>query len=261
LSAAAVDAVAFNLDMGWLRWANYAFVWLAVHQLGYLWRDGRLSGPRALWWAVSGLALLAVLVGFCGYPISMITVPGEPVSNSRPPTLALLCLGVFHAGLVLSVEAPARRWLRRRRVWAATVLVNGSIMTLYLWHATVMVLLVGLAYALGGIGLRHEPASAGWWATRPLWIAILAVGLAGFVSVFARYEQRAARPGSHPAAPAWQTVLGAVAVCLGLAAFRFGGVSDGGAVGLRLGFVLVTIAGAALVTGRGVLWRRAASAR
>jgi len=261
LGAAAVDAVAFNLHMGWLRWANYGFVWLGVHQLGYLWRDGRLAGPRALWWAAGGLALLIFLVTFCNYPVSMITVPGEELSNSRPPTLALLALGVFHGGLVLAAEAPARRWLRRRNAWAATVLVNGSIMTLYLWHATVMVLLVGLAYWLGGIGLHYAPASGIWWATRPLWIALLLMGLAGFLALFARYEQRGARAGSHAAAPAWQNVLGAVAVCWGLAALTFGGISDDGAAGLRFWVVLATLAGAALVSGRGVFPPRVAPPR
>ena len=97
--------------------------------------------------------MLALLVGFAGYPTSMITVPGEAVSNSRPPSLALLALGVFQLGLVLSVEAPVRRWLERVGPWTATVLVNGTIMTLYLWHVTALVLVVGAANLLGGVGL------------------------------------------------------------------------------------------------------------
>jgi hypothetical protein len=124
----AVDAVSFGYDLPLLRWVNYAFVWLAVHQLGYLWRARRLLGPgQALLWSATGLAVLVFLVTVAGYPVSMITVPGEAMSNSRPPSLALLCLAVFHGGLVIALETPLRRWLARPMPWTLTVLVNGRI--------------------------------------------------------------------------------------------------------------------------------------
>jgi len=63
LCAAAVDTLSFILDLPLLRWINYAFVWLAVHQLGYLWRDRRILGPgQALLWAIGGFAALVLLV-------------------------------------------------------------------------------------------------------------------------------------------------------------------------------------------------------
>ena len=108
LCAAAVDTLSFILDMPLLRWINYAFVWLAVHQLGYLWRDRRILGPgQALLWAIGGFAALALLVTLAGYPVSMITVGDEPMSNSRPPTLALLSLAVFHGDTAAPLAAAA----------------------------------------------------------------------------------------------------------------------------------------------------------
>ncbi len=249
VGAAVVDAVAFSRDLPLLRWANYGFVWLGVHHLGYAWRDGRLGGPgRALLWSAGGLGLLFLLVFAAGYPLSMLTVPGDEVSNSRPPTLALLALGVFHGGLLLALEAPARRWLQRTRPWAATVLVNGTIMTLYLWHVTAMVLLVGLANLLGGIGLGYAPGSAAWWASRPVWIGLCALVLAGFIAIFGRYEQTA-RTGRGAAPSAWLAGLGAAAVCVGLAALALGGVWAPGVLGIRLGTLVLTLAGAALAMG------------
>lgn len=258
LGAVVVDALGIGGGLHEIRWANYAFVWLAVHQIGHAWKDGRLERPaRALPWALGGFAGLVLLVGIASYPVSMISVPGEEASNSRPPTVALLALGALQAGLVLAVEDRARRWLRRPHLWTATVLVNGTIMTLYLWHVTVLVLVVGLAYGLGGIGLGFSPNSSEWWATRPVWIVLLLAALLPFVAVFGRFERLArVRTGSPP--PAWQSVAGAVAVCMGLAALALGGIGGAGPLGLRLGILTITFAGAAFAAGVRVPWARTA---
>ena len=260
IGAICVDALAFGTDTPGLRWANYAFVWLSVHQLGYLWRDGRLAGPRALWWAAGGLLFLVFLVKVAGYPVSMLTVPGDEMSNSRPPSIALLALGIFHAGLALSAEGPARRWLTRATPWTATVLVNANIMTLYLWHATAMVLLVGLAYQLGGIGLHYVPASGAWWASRPVWMVVLLLGLAFFMALFGRFER--STPKGPLTAPIWQYVLGAAAACTGLANLVLGGIAAEGFPGVRIGAVILALAGAVLLRGHAIvpLRRGAASA-
>jgi fucose 4-O-acetylase-like acetyltransferase len=245
--AVAVDAIGFGAQLPLVRWVNYAFVWLGVHHLGYLWHYGHIRGPaQSLAWAAGGLAVLALLVGFVGYPTSMITVPGEAVSNSRPPTLALLALGVFQLGLVLSVEAPVRRWLGRVGPWTATVLVNGTIMTLYLWHVTALVLVVGAANLLGGVGLGLAPASGEWWLARLPWIAVLSVALWPLVLVFGRFEQRAHRPGSK-APETWRMLVGAAAVCAGLAFLAMGGIADADPLGIRFRVVVLTLAGAALI--------------
>ncbi len=249
LGAGAVDALAFGAGLGWLRWANYGFVWLGVQQLGYAWRAGSLGGLGAgLGWVSGALALLLALVGLASYPISMITVPGQEVSNSRPPTVALLALGVLQVGLVRLCERPLRRWLERERPWAGTVLVNGIIMTLYLWHATAMVWIVGLAHLLGGFGLGVAPGSAAWWLTRPLWLGACALVLALCVPVFGRFEL-GARTGAPAALPAWQGVVGAAGVCTGLAFLALNGIGAPGALGVHVGAVLLTLAAAGLAMG------------
>ena len=249
LGAIVIDAVAFLGDYPLLRWVNYAFVWLGVHHLGYIWRDARIGGPlRALLWAAAGLAVLIFLVRAASYPISMITVPGEEVSNSRPPTFALFALGIFQAGLVLSLEAPARRWLRGLRPWTTTILVNGTIMTLYLWHVTVMSLIVGLLNLLGGIGLGVRPDTVVWWSSRPLWIALLGVILLAFIALFGRFEQ-IARGGASAALPGWRVLTGAIGVCAGLAILALNGIGSEGLLGIRYEAVLLALVGAALVLG------------
>ncbi len=249
LCAAVVDTLAFAAGLDWLRWANYAFVWLGVQQLGYAWRSGSLGGRReALAWSGGALALLFALVGLASYPVSMVTVPGQEVSNSRPPTVALLVLGVLQIALVLLFERPARRWLQADRPWEATVLVNGIIMTVYLWHVTAMVWIVGLAHALGGVGLGLSPGSSAWWLARPLWIGVCAVVLASCVLVFAGFEQ-GARQSGRPAPPAWQSVVGAIGVCIGLAFLALNGIGAPGTLGIHAGAVALTLVAAGLGMG------------
>jgi hypothetical protein len=259
VAALAVDGAFFTLDLTWLGWSNYMFVWLAVHQLGYAWRDGRLAGTgRTLLWGAAGLLVLIGLVKLGPYPLGMVGVPGEEVSNTRPPKIAMIALGVFQCGLLLSIEGPARRWLARAVPWTATVLVNGMIMTIYLWHLTTMTVIIGLAYALGGLGLTLVPGSAAWWAARPVWMILLAVALVPFVLVFARFERPKERDAASPAA--WRLVAGAVAVCLGLALLAMGGVAGEGVLGLRIGALSLPFAGAALM-GLGPFGSRAGSAQ
>ena len=257
LAAAAVDGARAYTGVDAAGSLNYAFVWLALHQLGFAWRDGALSGARrTLPLAAAGAGALALLVGAASYPVSMVTVPGERAANANPPTLALLALGVTHAGLLLSLEGRARRRLERPTLWAATVLVNGSVMTVYLWHATVMVVLVALAGWPGGMGLGLEPGTTLWWATRPTWVLVLLVALGLFVAAFGRVESR---PPPHPERPpaAWRSVAGAVAVCVGLVALGVGGVGAETPLGFRLWAVLVALVGALLVAAVRLPWARA----
>ena len=41
------DLLYFHFDLRALHWFNYLFVWLAVHQLGFAWLDGRFTTKRS----------------------------------------------------------------------------------------------------------------------------------------------------------------------------------------------------------------------
>lgn len=244
LAAAADDALFFGADLHAAGWFNYVFIWLAVHQLGYAWRDGRLGGPRrSVPWALGGLALLIALVTIGPHPLSMVSVPGDPVSNSLPPKLPMLALGLWQCGLALSLERPMRRWLERARPWIAGVLVNGMIMTLYLWHLTAATLVVGLALLLGGVGLAIPPGSAAWWAVHPVWMGIYLLALAPLALLFGRFERRHGGAGGRGA---WRLVAGAALTCGGLSIVALEGLGGGGDPSLGLAGLLLSLAGAAL---------------
>jgi hypothetical protein len=244
VAAAVDDTLFFAANMRVVGWFNYPLVWLAVHQLGYAWRDGKLTGLwKLLPLSLGALLILVGLVTLGPYPLSMVSVPGEAVSNSLPPKLTMLALGVFQGGLLLSLEAPLRRWLTRRMPWTATVLVNGMIMTVYLWHLSAMALIAGLGLATGFAGLTLVPGSGVWWLYRPVWIAILLVVLALFGLVFGRFERAA--PGSGNIG-AWRLIVGSALVCGGLALVALDGVGGDGWLGIRIWVIALPFAGAAL---------------
>jgi fucose 4-O-acetylase-like acetyltransferase len=243
MAVAVDDLLFFAAGLETVGWLNYAFIWVAVHQLGYAWRDDKLhSGRSALRWTVAGLTIVIGLVTLGPYPLSMVSVPGEEVSNSLPPKLPMLLLGMIQIGVALALEAPGRRWLERPRPWTGTVLVNGMIMTTFLWHLTASTLVIGLALQLGNLGLTVEPGSGLWWAVRPIWLGVYLLALVGFALLFGLFE----RGGAGSPAAAWRQIVGAALVCGGLAFLALGGIGGGGWLGLRWWVVLLPLVGAAL---------------
>lgn len=253
-AAAAVDIAFIGYDVDIVRWLNYAFVWNAVHILGYAWADGRVGGlAHRLAIALGGFAALAGLIVVGPYPVSMVGFAGETITNSNPPKVTLVALAVFQFGLAMLLEGRARQWLDKIGVWTRVVAVNGSIMTIYLWHLTAMVAVVGILLIFGGPGLGVEVGTALWWVTRPVWLAFMTLVLVPFMVAFGRFERP--RVDNRPAPPVWKPLLATLAVCAGLGMLASGGIAD--ADGLNVVALLLPLAGvvAGGVVGAG-RWER-----
>ena len=240
------DVLFFVLNFRGVGWFNYLFVWIAVHQLGYAWRDGHLIGLRnAATWAIGGALLLVGMVYWGPYPVSMVSVPGDEISNTLPPKFVMLALGAMQAGILLAFERPAQRWLSRVGPWTATLVVNGMIMTIYLWHLTASTLAVVLALEVGGIGLLEiDPGTGLWWSLRPVWLLAYVAALALFARIFSRLERGVS--GIIREVAAWRLVAGAVITCGGLALLALGGVVGSQWFGLRMCVLCLPFLGAVI---------------
>ncbi|MFJ6516104.1 acyltransferase [Streptomyces sp. NPDC091406] len=225
-AAAAVDVLRFAAGVPYVEFLNFAFVWLAVHQLGFLRADGRISLRRAALLAGGGLIAATGLVALGPYPLSMVGMPGEKVSNMAPPTLALLAHGLWLVGAVELLRAPAARLLGRPRVWRTVVAANGVAMTAFLWHLTAMFGVYGALLALD-VELP-APASAAWWTQVPVRLALAAALTAALVAAFRTFERPAATTPAEGHGPL--AALG-VTLCLlgvlGLSMVGFNGLLDG----------------------------------
>ncbi len=238
--------------------ANFLFAWLAVHQLGIAWRDGRLPARRAVALPLAGLGLVALagLTVAGPYPVSMVGIPGEEIQNTSPPTLALLALAVTQTGVALLLHDAGNRWLRRGRPWTAVVAVNSVIMTLFLWHMTAVVIGV-LALHAAGLLPEAAPGSPSWLLLRLPWLGVLALILAVLVAVFGRVERRTGplpAPGSATGpVPFVLTLAGACGVLAGILAIAVAGPGDHGPAGLSTPGLVACFAGAAVL--RFTRWR------
>lgn len=232
VGACVVDLVRFWTDQTLVGTLNFALVWLALHQLGYCWKDGLLT-PRVAWTMLSyGAMGLVVAVTAGTYPVSMVGVPGEAISNMAPPTVALLCQGIAICGAAVLLRGPMTKVLAHQRVWKAVVVAGSMAMSAFLWHLSAL-MMVMLGVRLAGIELP-EPGTSGWWLTRPLWVAVLVVPTVVLVLLTRRFD--AQRPTSREPFAENRSWTGALA---GIGAFV-----------TVVGVMMVSITGVDLAGGR-----------
>lgn len=238
LAAASAGADLLRLGAGvpGVGLASFLTVWLCFAGVGVAWQAGRLrpASAAAAVLAAGGTAAAVLLVALGPYPLSMVNVPGTELHNTSPPTLALLALGLGQAGAVLLLAPRLARLAGRPAVWTAVVAVNLTAMSLFLWHL-VPVVVVAPLLALVGLLPSAEPGSAAWLATRPLWVAVLAVVLAALVAAVARAERPRPLPAARPA-PGGRllSAAGVLAVAAGLVQLTVGGLVGDGPAGLPL---------------------------
>ncbi|KON73923.1 hypothetical protein M768_07400 [Cellulosimicrobium cellulans F16] len=203
----AVEALRFGAGLERLALVDVVLVWAVPYAIGLLYADAR-SGtrvvrrgrvvpvavlPRPLVLVGVGLAaaaLAALLVVVGPYPVSLIGMPGDAMSNLGPPTAPVVLHAVALVALALAARGPLVRWADGRGRAVVAGLARRS-MTVYLWHLTAMIVVVGTVLVMLGQQLP-APGSADWWASRPVWFGAFALVLLGISRVVGRFED--ARP-------------------------------------------------------------------
>ena len=185
-AAVVVDMVRFGAGLGIVGNLNFALVWLALHQLGFAWRDGTLTRRGAWLLTAVGTAGLLAAVTLGPYPTSMVGLPGDEISNMAPPTVALLAQGLALIGVAALARPVMARVLARPRTWRLVVTAGAFAMTAFLWHLTA---LLATLLTTRGLGVPlPEVGTAAWWWTRPLWVGALAIPTAALVAAFLRFD-------------------------------------------------------------------------
>lgn len=191
--ATLVDIGRFRYGWDALGWLNMVLVWGACHQLGFFYERLVALHRRADWALLyGGLFGLIGLVVSDLYPGSMVGVPGERLSNMAPPTVCILALVAFQAG----VAEVLRPWLKVRLArpgWArANEIMNRFSLPLFLFHSTGMALAQAAGIALFGRGEGQTRVDAGWWLARPLALLAPLICTIPVIYVFGRRWVRTA---------------------------------------------------------------------
>ena len=219
----------------WLAGAavvNYLAVFLFAQGMGFAYADGRFDSVpprRALAVGALALAVLVALTTVGPYPVSMIGLPGQRISNMSPPTVCVLVLGVAQAALLLAVRRPLGAWLQRPRVWRTTIVVNVVVLTVFLWHLTAFMVTGAVLLALGLPVV--EVGTGAWWLQKALTVAVSTVVLISLVVVFGPLERWTVAPRAprHLATRA----IGAALAVVGLAGIALAGFDKAFEVGGR----------------------------
>lgn len=190
VGAVAVDAVRIVTDVPWYGYLNYVLVWGLAQQLGFAYRDGRLTRVRApalALWAAAGFGTMALLASTGEWSWSMVGLPGDRSPMNPPSTQALA-----HVWAQVPLALLARRALAGRLDGprAAPLLdrVADASLRAFLWHLPLYVVVTALWFAAGWP--FPEPASGLWWATRPLVLVVLGTLLVVLLGLPARLRRR-----------------------------------------------------------------------
>lgn len=174
-----------------LGYLNLLFMWPLVQQLGFWYADGWFA--RRAWWqlvllAALGWAALVPLTVWGPYSFDMLT-------NLNPPTVPLVALGVGQAALLQLLKPPLTALMRTRAMRAIVFVIGTRLMTVYLWHLTLILAVAGVGLLLPA--LAPAAGTPAWWWTRPL-VFLVVLGLIYLLSLpLGRFERPA--PFSRPA--------------------------------------------------------------
>jgi len=143
-AAAAADISDLAGVASGVRLLNFVLVWALAGQVG-LWVFSTKRRPtrgQAVAIAVGCASLNALLVRFGPWPVSLVGLPGEEISNMAPPSVIMALHAVTLGALVVVVYPTLARLAGVARVWRVTAVVNAAAMSIYLWH------LVGMIFAI-----------------------------------------------------------------------------------------------------------------
>lgn len=231
-----------------LQWVNLLFAWPLAHQWGIAYHRGWFRRWRTpLLWGLlgAGAALIAVLVIGFGYPAAAVAWADIPVANLLPPTLVIVVLGWCQTVVMALLEKAGIADRLRERTARRVRLANALLLSVYLWHIPLIVVVGGI---LAGLTLLWPAASA--FLLNPLLLVILVLtAVSVVVPLIARVEVRLI-PTPGPGSPSTPlTLIGFAAFVVGIwAVWQFGAV-----------LAPVDPAGATAVmtylVGAGLLWR------
>ena len=132
-----VDLFTFTETFFYIKYLNYLFFWLFIHQLGYFYADGTLQNIKMLYYfllsSFSYLSLFLInsdsssLASVSNFRLTIDT-------NEDPPTLIMLLSSIGLISFVLLFRNYGEKLLKNKYIWSLVSLFNAHLYTYFLWH-------------------------------------------------------------------------------------------------------------------------------
>lgn len=207
VTCGAVDVLRLLAHLPIFGLLNFVFVWALPAYLGSLRARGileRYSKQFLLTVLFSSVLINVLLIKFGPWPLSLVGMPEDKISNMAPPTIVLALHSIVWICAVTLLNAPLTLLLLRENIWRPITGVNLSAMTLYLWHLPVLTSLLVISHVLGmdrptKIGRDAYASPDGWGyfvESIPFWF-VFALGVWAAV--------RLLWPIEHIALPWWDS--------------------------------------------------------
>ena len=163
-----VDVARYSTGIVPLGLVNLFFVWVLIQQIGFWYADGWFD--RRSWWQ---LVLIALVSWATLFPMT-IWGPYSPdmLTDLNPPTVPLIALGLSQACALRLLRPLLSRLMSTRPARTVVFLVGSRLMTIYLWHLPIIIILAGVALLIPGAS--PEPGSAARSGSRiPIYLLVL----------------------------------------------------------------------------------------
>ena len=200
IGAIVVDAARYGTGNNAVGLLNLFFVWVLIQQIGFWYADGWFD--RRSWWQ---LVIVALVSWGTLFPMT-IWGPYSPdmLTDLNPPTVPLIALGLSQACVLRLLRPLLARLMRTRGARAAVFLIGSRLMTIYLWHLPIIIILAGVALLIPGAS--PEPGSGAWWWSRiPVYALVL--GLLFALSLLVGRWEQPREVGPTP--PGWVVAVAA----------------------------------------------------
>jgi hypothetical protein len=110
----------------------------------------------------------------------------DMLTNLNPPTLPLIALAVGQACILRLLRPALARLMNTHAARAVVFIVGARLMTIYLWHLPIILILTGVSLLIPGF--TPQPGSAVWWWSRPVFYVVVLAAVFGLSFLVGRWE-------------------------------------------------------------------------
>ncbi len=150
-----IDNINFALNLSYIKLFNYLFFWIAIHQIGYFFADGKIQKIN-----INVFRYITVFTyGYLFYQmsvsesyLSLASYRLTSLNNEDPPTTIYLIASIGLICLFLSLKNIIEKVLSNQKIWLLISHIHSNIYTMYLWH-----LFVFFNIYLFGLSMYYAP--------------------------------------------------------------------------------------------------------